>query len=511
MSVSDSMGRFIEVNVPAACNSDMELWMIGSISDKCIIRPYVSVTDSSLNLRYDVTDCECFKDSLKTKSLSASMIKKLIIGLNAASKVMSGHLMGEENLLLEPDSIFVDKYDGELRFCAFPFSEINLSEKLEMLMRELLILVDPNDEEAVMLSASLLRTSCFSDCHIYDLMTVLANTAQRENDGGLIAPLSQRLLPLSEDGHDLSEGYNAAGISADMDYKPKNDVNYPDESEDTLYQGRNRKLKNGIADSITNIRKRENDLKDILNRGSKRDAGFENASGQGRKQENGLKDSSNRTRNSETGFRNLLGQGSKQDKGLRDTFEQGLQYEDDNLNNGCRIKRGSPAETGEYKTRFGLKDLDDVSYDIDDILSSPVNGAMDDDISSMDNNGLYAAYANGKGATAGGVSGMGNNELYTAYANGSEKRLNHMHGSGSGNLDRGMPDDGIKNNRQELRKKIVSRIIMSQCMMMAAMTCILLIKGLNAAVRALPVYAIMSVCTALYFAIELFTSRKTAQ
>ena len=191
--LTEGPGRFLSVGIKDAAEDCMELRMIGSIYDSMIIRPSLSEYKGGIRLNYEVTDCISLEECLTSEKLDGEDIYSFMLALNRAAGIMTGYLMGEENLLLDKRYIFTDRIDNTLRFCPIPDAgrdgssrpdregphELGTGSIFTGLLAALTAHVDLNDPVALRMCAVMLKEAEKAECRIYDLMNVLM--AERKN------------------------------------------------------------------------------------------------------------------------------------------------------------------------------------------------------------------------------------------------------------------------------------------------------------------------------------------
>ena len=194
--LTDGPGRFLSIGIKDAAEDCMELRMMRSIYDSMIIRPSLSEYKGGLRLNYEVTNCISLEEYMDSGKLSGEDIYSFMLALNRAAGIMTGYLMGEENLLLDKRYIFTDRIDNTLRFCPIPDAgrdenlrpdrdgahEQGTGSMFTGLLAALTAHVDLNDPAALRMCAVMLKEAEKAECRIYDLMNVLM--AERKNRVG---------------------------------------------------------------------------------------------------------------------------------------------------------------------------------------------------------------------------------------------------------------------------------------------------------------------------------------
>ena len=132
---------------------------------------------------YDISRMQPLCEALKNRTLSAGDITAMLIRLGNAILVLEAHLLGDENLLLSPERIYVKPGSVDLSFCpAFPAEE-SFEERLRPLIQEIFLHADTRDPQTLALASELLKVALRKHYRMHDLMDVLQNGA-RPADGG---------------------------------------------------------------------------------------------------------------------------------------------------------------------------------------------------------------------------------------------------------------------------------------------------------------------------------------
>lgn len=172
---NESSGKFLIVS-SLMDETEFEMEMIENISAKNILKPVYIYEDEKKCCSYNITGCMSFGDYISEKSFSVDDIRAILIQINNAVKCMLAYLLGEDNLLLRGDCIFVDKVSKSLKFCAYPGSSRSFSWRLGQIMESLLLSVDTEDFEAVNLCVRLYRVAADPESHMYDVINTVLDT-----------------------------------------------------------------------------------------------------------------------------------------------------------------------------------------------------------------------------------------------------------------------------------------------------------------------------------------------
>lgn len=172
---NDSTGKYLIVPAPEQ-DTDFEMEMIDNLKDRNILKPIYVYENERKCCSYNVTGYINFESYMFRESFDLEDIRAIMVQINNAVRRMLDFLLGEENLLIRKDCIFVDVNTRALKFCAYPGNGRNFSNGLKEILQDMLLSVDTNDTDAVNLTVRLYRTACESDSGMYDVInTMLMN------------------------------------------------------------------------------------------------------------------------------------------------------------------------------------------------------------------------------------------------------------------------------------------------------------------------------------------------
>ena len=126
-------------------------------------------------VRYDISSDMNLKSYMESKSFDAEGIRKVIESVSQVLKKCRVYLLEPEDIILEPDNIFMCDVYGELKpkFCYYPGYNRDFAKGLSDLLQIMLGAVDQNDRDAVVLAYSLYQESLKETYVIGDLMRIV--------------------------------------------------------------------------------------------------------------------------------------------------------------------------------------------------------------------------------------------------------------------------------------------------------------------------------------------------
>lgn len=132
--------------------------MIGNTIEG-LLKFRIKKTDNHSRFCYEITSKQPLSRLLETKSVNAVQIRRLLLGIARTLTKMEDYLLTEEQILLDPDYIYVNPEEYQPFLCLIPGKRGNFPEEFSLLLQFLLGKVDHQDKEAVVLTYGLYRES----------------------------------------------------------------------------------------------------------------------------------------------------------------------------------------------------------------------------------------------------------------------------------------------------------------------------------------------------------------
>ncbi len=148
-----------------------------------LLRFRVSREDSRCWFCYEITSRQPLGRLLENKSMSAGQIRTLLLGIAQTLMRMGDYLLTENQILLQPEYIYVypDIFQPEL--CLLPGKDGNFPQEFSDFLQFLLGKADHQDKEAVVLIYGLYRESLKENYGLDNLLRWLMGDPHGENPG----------------------------------------------------------------------------------------------------------------------------------------------------------------------------------------------------------------------------------------------------------------------------------------------------------------------------------------
>lgn len=132
--------------------------LIGNTIDG-LLKFRIRRTDNNCQFCYEITSKQPLKRLLETRTIGAGQLRTLLMGIARTLTRMEEYLLSEEQILLDPDFIYVDPEDYTPGLCLMPGKRGDFPQEFSSLLQILLDKVDHQDKEAVILIYGLYRES----------------------------------------------------------------------------------------------------------------------------------------------------------------------------------------------------------------------------------------------------------------------------------------------------------------------------------------------------------------
>lgn len=108
---------------------------------------------------YEITSRQSLADKYAGKKMKREDIFQVFQGMVRAAQELGSYLLDARNLVLEPDFIYLEAGETDLRFCYLPGYEKEVGEQFRQLAEYILPKIDHRDKDAVTLGYGMYRIS----------------------------------------------------------------------------------------------------------------------------------------------------------------------------------------------------------------------------------------------------------------------------------------------------------------------------------------------------------------
>ena len=132
--------------------------MIGNTIEG-LLKFRIKRTDSRSQFCYEITSKQPLSRLLEQSTINAVQIRRLLLGIARTLTRMEDYLLTEEQILLDPDYIYMNPDDYQPFLCLIPGKTGDFPHEFSLFLQFLLGKVDHQDREAVVLTYGLYRES----------------------------------------------------------------------------------------------------------------------------------------------------------------------------------------------------------------------------------------------------------------------------------------------------------------------------------------------------------------
>lgn len=147
--------------------------MLAGNTIKGLLKFHVNQSDGKSFYFYDITSKQPLNRLLESRSITLSELRMLIFGIAEILEQIERYLLPEEQLLLDPEYIYIEPEAFQIHLCLVPGYSRRLSAAIGQLLHRLLGYVDHQDKECVILAYGLYQESQKDNFGIGDLLRVL--------------------------------------------------------------------------------------------------------------------------------------------------------------------------------------------------------------------------------------------------------------------------------------------------------------------------------------------------
>ena len=156
-----------------------ESQMLEKNSIEGLLEFHIKSLDGQRSCYYEITSKQSLSRILEYKSLGEEELRTLIGGIARTLSRLEAYLLKEDQILLDPEYIYVDPERFKVFLCLIPGRKGTFSQEMTELLRYLLGKVNHQDKECVVMAYGLYQESLKDNYGIDDLLEI---TEKKSND-----------------------------------------------------------------------------------------------------------------------------------------------------------------------------------------------------------------------------------------------------------------------------------------------------------------------------------------
>lgn len=207
-----------------------ELPMLEKNKIEGLLKFHLKNLDGQSTCYYEITSKQSLSRILEYRNLGEEELKKLIGGIASTLSRLEAYLLKEDQILLDPEYIYVEPERFKVFLCLIPGRKGNFSQEMTGLLRYLLGKVNHQDKECVVKAYGLYHESLKENYGINDLIEIIENKSNdrekeafekknrnEENTRGFHADIPPRIVTREDEKYESRNPENndtvKAGIS----------------------------------------------------------------------------------------------------------------------------------------------------------------------------------------------------------------------------------------------------------------------------------------------------------
>lgn len=165
--------NYMIVEGDMAAESGYEARMMAGNHIEGLLRFRVKLMDNKQYYYYEITSRQPLSRLLDGQCIRSDQISRLIFGISQVLERIEAYLLREDQILLDPEYIYMDSETGDFGLCLIPGHHGDFPSSLTKLLQYLLGKVDHQDKESVVMAYGLFQESQKDNYGIEDLLKLL--------------------------------------------------------------------------------------------------------------------------------------------------------------------------------------------------------------------------------------------------------------------------------------------------------------------------------------------------
>ena len=153
----------------------IETQMLEKNSIEGLLEFHIKSLDGQRSCYYEITSKQSLSRIMEYKSLGEEELRTLIGGIARTLSRLEAYLLKEDQILLDPEYIYVDPERFKVFLCLIPGRKGTFSQEMTELLRYLLGKVNHQDKECVVMAYGLYQESLKENYGIDDLLEITEN------------------------------------------------------------------------------------------------------------------------------------------------------------------------------------------------------------------------------------------------------------------------------------------------------------------------------------------------
>lgn len=163
--------------------SDYQIRMITVNSIGGILKCNTRILDGRVKLYFEITSKQPMTRVFEKKAIGMEELGRIIMGIKKAIENAGEYLLDVDNLIFDPEYIYMNIGTGEMYFCYLPYSENEASSSFHKLAEYLLGRLDHSDKEGVVIGYELYKCTMEENYSMDSIMNSISMKILNAADG----------------------------------------------------------------------------------------------------------------------------------------------------------------------------------------------------------------------------------------------------------------------------------------------------------------------------------------
>ncbi len=175
--------NYLIINPEELCWQGYESQMLSRNQIDGILRFQIRQTDESPRFYYEITSKQPLSRILENRYIQTKEIRQLILNIFGTLERMESYLLGEENILLDPEYLYIESDSFRTWLCLIPGLKQSFPEAFGKFLEYLLGCVDHQNKDSVVLAYGLYQETRKENYGLEDILRLLQqNYHDNESD-----------------------------------------------------------------------------------------------------------------------------------------------------------------------------------------------------------------------------------------------------------------------------------------------------------------------------------------
>ena len=162
--------------------NDYKFQMVINNDVKYLLPIKIKTVNNDNEIYYETTSMISLKALYEKKLMGNKDITELVKEIKSLSDSMKEYLLDTNNILFDPEYIFVERQSLKYYFCYYPVSDGEIQENMRNLFDKILQYINHNDKTAVEIAYAIQQITISDSYSIQDLLNIIVEKAEKSEE-----------------------------------------------------------------------------------------------------------------------------------------------------------------------------------------------------------------------------------------------------------------------------------------------------------------------------------------